>query len=42
MAYLEDSGCLGTALVELLGGEVDFRVMDGFEGFGGGGGGQER
>ena len=31
MAYLEDLGCLGTALVELLGGEVDFRVMDGFE-----------
>ena len=24
-------GCLGTALVELLGGEVDFRLMDGFE-----------
>ena len=31
MAYLEDLGCLGTALVELLGGEVDFIVMDGFE-----------
>ena len=31
VAYLEDLGCLGTALVELLGGEVDFRVMDGFE-----------
>ena len=31
MACLEDSGCLGTALVELLGGEVDFKVMDGFE-----------
>ena len=31
MAYLEDLGCLGTALVELLGGEVDFEVMDGFE-----------
>ena len=31
MAYLEDLGCLGTALVELLGGEVDFKVMDGFE-----------
>ena len=30
MAYLEDLGCLGTAL-ELVGGEVDFRVMDGFE-----------
>ena len=31
MPYLEDLGCLGTALVELLGGEVDFKVMDGFE-----------
>ena len=31
MAYLEDLCCLGTALVELLGGEVDFKVMDGFE-----------
>ena len=31
MAHLEDLGCLGTALVELLGGEVDFKVMDGFE-----------
>ena len=31
MAYLEDLACLGTALVELLGGEVDFKVMDGFE-----------
>ena len=31
MAYLEDLGCLGTALVELLGGDVDFKVMDGFE-----------
>ena len=31
MAYLEDLGCLGTALVELLGGEVDVKVMDGFE-----------
>ena len=31
MAYLEDLGCLGTALVELLGGEVDLEVMDGFE-----------
>ena len=31
MAYLEDLGCLGTALVELLGGEVDFKVMDCFE-----------
>ena len=26
MAYLEDLGCLGTALVEILGGEVDFTV----------------
>ena len=31
MAYLEDLGFLGTALVELLGGEVDFKMMDGFE-----------
>ena len=31
MAYLEVLGCLGTALVELLGGEVDFKVVDGFE-----------
>ena len=31
MAYLEDLGCLGTALVELLGGKMDFKVMDGFE-----------
>ena len=31
MAYLEDLGCLGTALVELLGGEVDFKLMDAFE-----------
>ena len=31
MAYLEDLGCLGTALVKLLGGEVAFKVMDGFE-----------
>ena len=31
MAYLEDLFCLGTALVELLGGEVDFNVMGGFE-----------
>ena len=31
LTYLEDLGCLGTALVELLGGEVDFKVMDGFE-----------
>ena len=31
MAYLEGLGCLGTALVKLLGGEVDFKVMDGFK-----------
>ena len=31
MAYLEDLGSLGTALVKLVGGEVDFKVMDGFE-----------
>ena len=31
MAYLEDLGCLETALVKLLGGEVAFKVMDGFE-----------
>ena len=31
MAYLEDLVCLGTALVELLGGKVDFRVIDVFE-----------
>ena len=31
MAYLEDLGCLGTALVKLLGGEVAVKVMDGFE-----------
>ena len=31
MAYLEDLGCLGTTLVKLLGGEVAFKVMDGFE-----------
>ena len=31
MAYLEDLGCLGTALVKLLGGEVAFKVMDDFE-----------
>ena len=31
VAYLEDLGCLGTVLVELLGDEVDFKVMDGFE-----------
>ena len=31
MAYLEVLGCLETALVELLGGEVDFKVVGGFE-----------
>ena len=31
MAYLEVLGCLETALVELLGGEVDFKVVSGFE-----------
>ena len=31
MAYLEVLGCLGTALVELLGGEVDFKVVSGFK-----------
>ena len=30
MAQMVDLGCLGTALVEMLGGEVDFSV-DGFE-----------
>ena len=30
MAYLEVLGCLGTALVELLGGELDFKVVSGF------------
>ena len=29
--YLEVLGCLGTALMELLGGEVDFKVVGGFE-----------
>ena len=31
MAYLEVLGCLGTALVELLDGEVDFNALNGFE-----------
>ena len=31
MAYLEVLGCLETALVELLGGEMDFKVVGGFE-----------
>ena len=30
MAYLEDLGCFGTAL-KLVGGEMDFKVMDSFE-----------
>ena len=30
VAYLVVLGCLGTALVELLGGEVDFNVVIGF------------
>ena len=32
MAYLEVLGCLGTALVGLLGGEVDFTVSGFVEG----------
>ena len=31
MSYLEVSSCLGTALVEVLGGEVDFKVVSGLE-----------
>ena len=31
MAYLEVLGCFGTALGELLAGEVDFKVVGGFE-----------
>ena len=31
MPYLEVLGCLGTALVEVLGGEVDFKVVGDFE-----------
>ena len=31
VAHLEVLGCLGTALVELLGEEVDFSVEGGFE-----------
>ena len=30
MAYLVVLSCLGTALVELLGGEMDFNVVNGF------------
>ena len=33
MAYLEVLGCLGTALVELLGGEVEFKVSGFVEDF---------
>ena len=33
MAYLEDLGCLGTALVEILGGEVDSTVSGFVEDF---------
>ena len=29
--YLEVIGCLGAALVDLLGGEMDFNIADGFE-----------
>ena len=29
--YLEVLGCLGTALVILLGGEVDFSTVDAFQ-----------
>ena len=29
-AYLDFEGCLGAALVGLLGGDVDFKVVDGF------------
>ena len=29
--YLEVLGCLGEALVILLGGEIDFRTVDAFE-----------
>ena len=31
MAYLKVLGCFGTALVELLGGDVYFKVVSGFE-----------
>ena len=33
MAYLEDLDCLGTALVEILSGEVDFTVSGFVEDF---------
>ena len=49
-AYLEFEGCLGADLVDVLGGVMDFKIVDGFgdwvdfgtrecEGLGGGGGG---
>ena len=28
--YLEVTGCLGAALVVLLGGDMDFKIVDGF------------
>ena len=28
--YLEVEGCLGVALVGLLGGDIDFKIVDGF------------
>ena len=28
--YLEVEGCLGAALVDLLGGDMDFKIVDGF------------
>ena len=28
--YLEVKGCLGAALVDLLGGVMDFKIVDGF------------
>ena len=28
--YLEVEGCFGTALVVLLGGDMDFKIVDGF------------
>ena len=28
--YLEVKGCLGAALVGLLGGDMDFKILDGF------------
>ena len=29
-SYLEVEGCLGAALVSLLGGDMDFKIVDGF------------